>query len=72
MARIAVLWAVSLIVTLPLAVVLDRRARSERVPDWRRRLAFALTLLASPLGLGLWLGLVHRSKGSVDHGSGSV
>lgn len=60
-AEVALGWLLATAVTLPIAVVVDRRARREGVAPGRRRVAFALALLASPLGVGLWLGLLQGS-----------
>jgi hypothetical protein len=58
------IYAVSVVLTLPFAWVLDRRARYAGVPRRRRFAVLALALVASPLGGGLWLGLVHRERRS--------
>jgi hypothetical protein len=45
---------------VPVALVVDRRARAEGSPRGRRAVAFVLALVCAPLGAGLWLGLLHR------------
>lgn len=55
------LWLIAMLFCFPFIVVTDARARSAGI-SWRRRLVAAtLALAASPLGAGLWIGLLHRS-----------
>ena len=63
MPRPLALWLYCMVVGTPVAIVFDRANAREGVSPRRRAVAFALAVVAMPLGVGLWLGLLHRPPG---------
>jgi hypothetical protein len=60
MNRVVAGWVLAMAITLPVAIVIDRRAHRAGTSGRRRAVMFVLTMVAAPLGTGLWLGLLHR------------
>lgn len=60
--RVAVYWGFTVLLGLPFFLRWDHEARQDRVPRRRRLTAWAVLLVAAPLGYGLWVGLLHRPR----------
>ncbi|HVF04800.1 MAG TPA: hypothetical protein VNA20_08175 [Frankiaceae bacterium] len=52
----------SVLFGLPFFLRWDAEARQDGVPARRRALAWAVLILAAPLGYGLYVGLLHRPR----------
>ncbi|MDQ1713954.1 MAG: hypothetical protein QOE45_3404 [Frankiaceae bacterium] len=55
-------WLLAATLGIPLAFAADRMARRAGAGPGRRAVVVALTVLAMPLGIGVWLGLLHRTR----------
>ena len=60
--QVGVYWALTVLFGLPFFLRWDREARQDGVPARRRALAWAVLIVAAPLGYGLWVGLLHRPR----------